>query len=105
MLRVALALGLLITPAAAEEYTQEDCETLDIMLNNCSDKPECNPVRSGYEARRFEALLKKHPSWLKELDLPPEQRAFNKVCNKVCEGKVTPLDAMEKFCPGWRPKL
>ena len=105
MLRVALALGLFVTPAIAEEYTEPECETLDVMLNNCTDKPACEPVRSGYEARRFEALLKKHPSWLKELDLPPEQRAFNKVCNKVCEGKVTPLDAMEKFCPGWRLKL
>jgi hypothetical protein len=56
MLRVALALGLLVTPAAAEEYTQQDCETLDIMLNNCSDKPECKPVRSAYETRRFGAL-------------------------------------------------
>src|SRR5215472_8422046 len=99
MLRVTLALGLFVTPAIAEEYTEPECETLDIMLNNCTEKPLCQSVLTGYEARRFKELQAAHPSWLKELDLPPEQRAFNKVCNKVCEGKVTPLDALEKFCP------
>lgn len=41
MYRIALILGLLITPAVAQTYTRIECSFIENMLDNCTVKPGC----------------------------------------------------------------
>ncbi|WP_439395180.1 hypothetical protein ACRQ5Q_39420 [Bradyrhizobium sp. PMVTL-01] len=102
-----LALGLLVTPAVAETYDELDCEMLLRMLNNCTIKPNCDPYPTGHDAKGFRRMVEHHPNWWRDqmpTDKPVEERPFNKLCARVCDGKVAPLDVVKKFCPTWRPK-
>ena len=119
---VALALGLLVTPAAAETYTQDDCDFIEVRLNHCAEGPEprqfdwevgslCNDIKSGSEARRLRYFWDMHPALVRhcpklgraELDCKSEQ-AFRDLCDKVCHHEMTTMDALSKYCPK-RPKL
>src|SRR4051812_41494967 len=98
-----LALGLLTIPAqGAELYTVRECETL-------ASEFECGPSWAG-GARLFDEIRKKHPKWSLGRDWKtktgrsPTEEAFDQLRGQVCDGKVTPEDALNKYCPGYRPK-
>jgi hypothetical protein len=90
-----LALGLLVTPATAETYTRIDCSFIEIMLDNCTIKPDCKPLSrsGGGESKAYGQLTDEHPKF------DPDK--FNALCQQVCDGKSTTLDALYKYCP-WR---
>lgn|SRR5437868_15287226 len=49
MYRIALILGLLVTPAAAETYSKAECGLFKQMLENCTIRPACD---SNHSLRR-----------------------------------------------------
>ncbi|WP_439395186.1 hypothetical protein ACRQ5Q_39445 [Bradyrhizobium sp. PMVTL-01] len=100
MYRIALILGLLTAPAAAETYSPYECETIGIMLQNCMtpDNPgenTCSHVKNGGFARRVIALVEKH-KW--------DDPKFDAVCAKLCNGSTDIFDEYFKYCPARRPK-
>jgi hypothetical protein len=65
MIRGIPLLFLLGTPVSAQSYDREDCETIAMMLDNCTEADEnhkCSPVPVGNIARRQMWLWRKHPS-------------------------------------------
>lgn len=95
MYRIALALALLATPAAAKTYTRGECGFIEKMLDNCTiqDAQGCEPIRPPGIGRSVIQLVDKHPTW--DID------KFHALCQQVCDGKLTALDALYKYCP-WR---
>ncbi|MBR1149842.1 hypothetical protein [Bradyrhizobium sp. JYMT SZCCT0428] len=102
MYRIALILWLLVTPAVAETYTARECETL-------AGEFECGPS-SASGARRFDEIRKNHRKWAlsakykTKTGFSPTEEAFDELRGQVCDGKVTQQDALNKYCPGYRPK-
>ena len=94
-----LALGLLVTPAAAETYSHDECYFVKQMLENCTIKPDCEPIieGGGGMSRASTQLAEAHPNW--------DWDKFDVVCKRVCDGKITTLKALYKYCPGRRPDL
>ena len=93
MYRGVVLLCLLVTPAAAETYTPDQCVLIEELLDNCVEPP-CDSVVSGSEARRLIELGDKLP-----------RKKLNNLCDRVCAGKLTTLDALYRFCPWRRHKL
>jgi hypothetical protein len=93
MLRVALALGLLVTPAIAQEYTQDDCALIEELFDNC--KTKCEAFQSPAGAKAYRQMADRHMNW--------DGNEFDRMCANVCKGKVLPTEALDKYCPaGWR---
>jgi hypothetical protein len=90
---IALALGLFVTPAAAETYDRHECQLIEKMLNNCTVKSDCEPVNPAGLGKAVIWLADRHPKW--SID------KFHGICHQVCDGKSTTLDALYKYCP-WR---
>lgn len=102
MYRVVALLGLLVTPAPAHElYTARECETLAMEFT-------CGPSWAG-GARRFDEIRKKHKIWALrskyKTGFSPTEEAFHELRGQVCDGKVTPQHALNKYCPNYRPKV
>lgn len=98
---VALALGLLVTPAAAAElYTAFECETLEMLL-------VCEP-HSNYQWRGMQGLRENHPGWAfsttSKTGFSPIEDAFNALRVQICNDQVTPQDALHGYCPAPRTK-
>jgi hypothetical protein len=97
---------LLATPAGAETYTDRECETLEIAL---SDRP-CSPVGTNTMARRFTELGEAHPKTWGVVDLKGKslysatEDRFSALSQDVCDGKITALDVLHRYCPDYRPK-
>lgn len=98
MYRAALALGLLVTPAAAETYTRDECEFTQKLFSNCTihDAQGCEPIRPPGVGRAVIQLVDKHPTW--------DSDKFDALCQQVCDGKMTAARATRKYCPRYRPK-
>jgi hypothetical protein len=98
---IALALGLLVTPAAAETYGPGKCEFIRHMLDNCTvHKSElteaglaapCEPTTTGGMQKAMGHLIEDDPQF--------DYFKFTALCKRVCDGKTTPLDALHKYCP------
>jgi hypothetical protein len=116
---VALALGLLVTPAIALDYTTEECAGIERVLNACplvlAPKvfTRCGLAIGYIGGRDFLQLKDNYPNdwgWIncREHDLKldcdegPAMQQIQDLCQEVCDRKITPMDALQKFCP--RPK-
>jgi hypothetical protein len=88
MYRIALIVGLLVTPAAAETYTPFECTLIMELLDNCTVAPQSRAFQTRAELSR--QMADKHP-----------ERDGNE-CDKVCAGKITVRGALHKYCPPHR---
>jgi hypothetical protein len=100
-----LALGLFATPAAAETYGLGKCEFIRHMLDNCAVHSSeligaglaarCDPTTTGGMRKAMSQLINDDPKF--------DYFKFIAACERVCDGKITPGDALRAYCP--RAKL
>jgi hypothetical protein len=100
-----LALGLFATPAAAETYGLGKCEFIRHMLDNCAVHSSeligaglaarCDPTTTGGMRKAMSQLINDDPKF--------DYFKFIAACERVCDGKITPGDALRTYCP--RAKL
>ncbi|WP_166299112.1 hypothetical protein [Bradyrhizobium sp. 2S1] len=122
MYRIALILGLLITPAVADEnYTEDECATLAVMFNNCAKIPPkvlrvCGRAYNftRAEAANYRALIDNHPSWKVDGECKgegdrracwpgPIMQGFLNLCQQVCDRSISLPEALGKYCQPKRP--
>ena len=100
-----LALGLLVIPAAAETYGPDKCEFIRHMLDNCAVHSSeligaglaapCDPTTTGGMRKAMSQLINDDPKF--------DYFKFTTTCERVCDGKITPGDALIKYCPRTKP--
>ncbi|WP_439395176.1 hypothetical protein ACRQ5Q_39410 [Bradyrhizobium sp. PMVTL-01] len=100
MHRIALALGLLVTPAAAETYTPDECKLIKELIGNCTARPKCDAFEGrgsseGYRYVRgilksYRYMVDAHPGW--------DGDKFDLTCAKLCKHQVAPAAVLHKFC-------
>jgi hypothetical protein len=110
-----LALGLLTNSAQAAPWTHDECDTTAQYFAYCAEGPTAfylGPTSGKYTEKCIPADVGYH--WLRpglyklqqHHHLPED--GFVGLCEKVCHGEVTVLnailDATHEFCPK-RPKL
>ncbi|MCK1693094.1 hypothetical protein [Bradyrhizobium sp. 144] len=98
-----LALGLLVTPAAAETYTKRECAVVEQYFRYCVEMADsikdtvdgsCMDAGVGYKWIR----------WSRDnLDVITQRHhlgdtAFPELCQQVCHEKTTWQQALQKFC-------
>lgn len=123
MYRVALALGLLATPAFAIDYAPDECEALNRVLHACiaildpHAYTRCGVASGFLGGPAFLRLKDKYPDeWGFELncreneagkrncDKGPAWEPLHSLCQKICDRKISPREALNSYCPQQRPK-
>jgi hypothetical protein len=99
MYRIALILGLLVTPAAAETYTARECATVEWYFRYCAksldeNDGECMLADVGYKWLRWGRY---GTSAIKQRHRLPDD-VFDGLCKKVCYEEMTAQQALKKFC-------
>ncbi|MCP2129173.1 hypothetical protein [Bradyrhizobium ottawaense] len=95
MYRIALLLGLLVSPVnAAELYTKYICERIVGVFKNCAAYTD-NPKYTE-KAKCDEIDVNEVSTW----NFPTEDwERFRGTCTSVCEKKITAKQGWQKFCP------
>lgn len=119
MYRVVLALGLLITPAAAIEYTQKECDALvrvfglcpDVVIAKNGNRKACGQVYGFVGGPDFTGLREKYPNEWGDINCReneggktlcedgPAWKPLRELCQQLCDQKIKQSEALAPYCP------
>src|SRR5579863_3128861 len=111
---IALALGLLVTPAAAG-FNKYECEDIKSYYQSCAEEhldEDASAERAGYPkpclpeqrlSKSWVGMMYDLERWHGMNPEPGQDTEFQKLCHQVCGKKLTAEQAYSHFCPRPNP--